>query len=168
VLGKLKFDDRSLRELLLDAIRYGDQPKVRARLMQVVAESLDREHLRRLLAERALSANSLGRSRFIKIREDMERAETRRLQPHFVSAFFREAFHQLGGTIREREPHATRSRTSRPVIRNRDRAIGRGAPVMTKYERVTFEKDLIALAARHLPTCSVLASAARFDDRSNH
>ena len=32
VLGKLQFEGRSLRELLIEAIRYGDQPEVRARL----------------------------------------------------------------------------------------------------------------------------------------
>jgi SNF2 family DNA or RNA helicase len=32
VLGKLQFDGRSLRDLWIDAIRYGEQPHVRARL----------------------------------------------------------------------------------------------------------------------------------------
>ena len=36
VLGKLQFEGRSLRELLIEAIRYGDQPEVRARLTTVV------------------------------------------------------------------------------------------------------------------------------------
>ncbi len=36
VLGQLTFEDRPLRELLLEAIRYGDQPTVRSRLFTVV------------------------------------------------------------------------------------------------------------------------------------
>ena len=32
VLGKLQFEGRALRDLLIEAIRYGDQPEVRARL----------------------------------------------------------------------------------------------------------------------------------------
>ena len=32
VLGKVVFEGRPLRELLIEAIRYGDQPEVRARL----------------------------------------------------------------------------------------------------------------------------------------
>ena len=32
VLGKLQFEGRPLRDLLIEAIRYGDQPEVRARL----------------------------------------------------------------------------------------------------------------------------------------
>ena len=34
----------------------------------------------------------------------MERAEAKRLQPHYIESFFLEAFKQLGGTIRQREP----------------------------------------------------------------
>jgi SNF2 family DNA or RNA helicase len=34
VLGKLQFEGRPLRELLIEAIRYGEQPEVRARLTQ--------------------------------------------------------------------------------------------------------------------------------------
>ena len=33
----------------------------------------------------------------------MERAEARRLQPHYIESFFREAFRQLGGSARQRE-----------------------------------------------------------------
>ena len=41
VLGKLEFEGRPLRELLLDAIRYGEQPEVRARLDTAVDQALD-------------------------------------------------------------------------------------------------------------------------------
>ena len=33
-------------------------------------------------------------SRVYRIREDMERAEARRLQPHYIESFFLEAFQQ--------------------------------------------------------------------------
>ena len=36
VLGKLQFEGKPLRDLLIEAIRYGDQPEVRARLTTVV------------------------------------------------------------------------------------------------------------------------------------
>ena len=39
----------------------------------------------------------------MRIREDMERAEARRLQPHFIASFFMEAFQLLGGSIQQRE-----------------------------------------------------------------
>ena len=45
VLGKLTSERPGLRELLIEAIRYGDQPEVRARsCTQVVEDALDREH----------------------------------------------------------------------------------------------------------------------------
>ena len=52
ILGKVTFDERSLRDLLIEAIRYGDLPETRARLYQVVDRSLDRGKLRALLEER--------------------------------------------------------------------------------------------------------------------
>ena len=38
VLGKLQFEGRPLRDLLLEAIRYGERPEVRARLTQAIAK----------------------------------------------------------------------------------------------------------------------------------
>src|SRR3989442_1697848 len=55
VLGKVLFDHRPLRELIVEAIRYGDRPDVRAKLSRVVDQALDREHLQELLEERALA-----------------------------------------------------------------------------------------------------------------
>ena len=60
ILGRLMFDNRPLRELLLEAIRYGDKPEVRARLTQVVEHALDHDHLRGLLEDRALTSRHDG------------------------------------------------------------------------------------------------------------
>jgi len=54
VLGKLQFEGKLLRDLLIEAIRYGDQPEVRARLTTVVEHALDRDHLQDLLEDNAL------------------------------------------------------------------------------------------------------------------
>lgn len=150
ILGRLTFDNRPLRELLLDAIRYGDKPEVRARLTQVVDHALDHEHLRELVDDRALTSDTMDVTRVRAIREDMERAEARRLQPHFIAAFFLEAFKLLGGSIREREPKRYEITNVPSVVRTRDRAIGRGDPVMTRYERITFEKSQIAVPGKPL------------------
>ena len=42
-------------------------------------------------------------SRVRRVREDMERAEARRLQPHYIESFFLEAFQLLGGSAKQRE-----------------------------------------------------------------
>ena len=42
VLGKLQFEGKPLRELLIEAIRYGEQPEVRARLTRAMSNALDK------------------------------------------------------------------------------------------------------------------------------
>jgi hypothetical protein len=148
VLGALHFEDRPLRELLLEAVRYGDRPEVRARLHAVVDKALDRGHLRELIESRALAGDAMDVTRVRAIRADMERADARRLQPHFIAGFFLEAFRLLGGTIHEREPNRYEVKHVPAVIRNRDRAIGRGDPLLTRYERITFEKALLSVQGK--------------------
>ena len=96
-------------------------------------------------------------TRVRQIREDMERAEARRLQPHFIASFFIEAFKLLGGTIHEREPKRYEIKHVPAVIRNRDREIGRGEAVLSRYERITFEKSLISLPGKPLAALSAPA-----------
>ena len=147
VLGRI-FENRSLRELLVEAVRYGDQPEVRARLDEAVDNAADREHVRGLLERDALARDSLDARKVQTIREDMERAEAQRLQPHYIQAFFMEAFRQLGGQVSEREKGRFEIARVPGLLRDRDRQIGSGPPVLTRYERVTFEKDLINVPGR--------------------
>ncbi len=150
VLGRLQFDGKPLRELLIEAIRYGDLPEVRARLTQSIENGVDRPHLQELIDERALAHDAMDASKVARIREDMERAEARRLQPHYVESFFLEAFKQLGGNIKQREQRRFEISHVPAPIRNRDRQSGIGDPVLARYERVAFEKDLIAVPGQPL------------------
>jgi hypothetical protein len=79
-----------------------------------------------------------------RIREDMERADARRLQPHYIESFFHEAFKRLGGTAKQREPRRWEITHVPAPVRNRDRLIGIGEPVLPRYERIAFEKALVA------------------------
>ena len=124
VLGKLEFEGRPLRELLLNAIRYGEQPEVRARLDTAVDQALDRAALQDLLEERQLVHDAMDATRIQRVREEMERAEARRLQPHYVESFFREAFRRLGGTAKQREARRYQVTHVPAPIRSRDRMIG--------------------------------------------
>lgn len=144
VLGKLQFDGKQLRDLLIEAIRYGERPDVQARLTQVVADAFDRTKLQDLLEERALAHDAMDASRVYRIREDMERAEARRLQPHYIESFFLEAFQHLGGTPKQREPRRYEITHVPAPVRNRDRLIGIGEPILPRYERIAFEKALVA------------------------
>lgn len=144
VLGKLQFGGRPLRELMIEAIRYGDMPEVRARLNRAVAEAVDRPHLEGLIEERALVHDAMDASKVARVREDMERADARRLQPHYIESFFLEAFKLLGGIARQREPRRYEVTHVPATVRSRDRAIGSGEPVLSRYERVAFEKGLLS------------------------
>jgi hypothetical protein len=143
VLGKIQFDGRPLRELMIEAIRYGDLPETRAKLTRAV-EGVNRQQLEALIEDRVLAHDAMDSSRVARVREAMERAEARRLQPHYVESFFIEAFKRLGGTIRERESRRYELTHVPAPVRNRDRQIGAAEPVLAKYERVAFEKPLIA------------------------
>ena len=67
VLGKA-IAGAELRELMIQAIRYGDRPDVRERLNQVVVDRLDQQRLRELLEERALVRDSMDASKVQQIR----------------------------------------------------------------------------------------------------
>jgi hypothetical protein len=54
VLGRLQFEGKSLRELLIQAIRYGEKPEVRAYLTTVLDHALDRTQIQNLIEEEAL------------------------------------------------------------------------------------------------------------------
>jgi superfamily II DNA or RNA helicase len=149
ILGKL-FREHRLRDLLIDAIRYGDRPDVRARLLTTVDNVAERERCRALLEDRALAHEAMDAARVRQIREDMERAEARRLQPHFIATFFREAFTHLGGSLREREPQRYEITHVPALMRSRDRLIGTGEPVLPRYERITFEKSLMSVPGKPL------------------
>src|SRR6202521_2944056 len=144
VLGRLQFDGKPLRDILIESIRYGERPEVRARLTQVVVNALDTTLLRDLLEEKALAHDAMDASRVYRIREEMERADARRLQPHYIESFFIEAFQRLGGVIKKREPRRFEITNVPPPIRNRDRLIGIRQPVLPRYERIAFEKKLVA------------------------
>jgi SNF2 family DNA or RNA helicase len=144
VLGKLQFEGRPLRDLLIEAIRYGERPEVRARLTQVIINAIDQEQLRDLLEEQALVHDTMDAGQVARVREEMERAEARRLQPHYIESFFMEGFKQLGGATRQREPRRYEISHVPALIRSRDRLIGQREPVLPRYERITFEKNLIA------------------------
>ncbi len=139
VLGKLEFEGRPLRDLLLEAIRYGEQPEVRARLDTAVDQALNHSSLQDLLEERQLVHDAMDASRVQRVREEMERAEARRLQPHYIEAFFLEAFQRIGGSARQRASRRYEVTRVPALVRNQSTS------VLPRYERIAFDKSLVAL-----------------------
>tara|TARA_R110002096_G_scaffold173781_9_gene349032 strand:- start:243100 stop:246636 length:3537 start_codon:yes stop_codon:yes gene_type:complete len=147
ILGDV-FEETPLRELMIDAIRYGDQPDIRAKLSQKIDHAFDHDHLNSLLTRNALAEQIMSPERLFKVKEEMEKAEARRLQPHFVRAFFHKAFSELGGVMHRRESDRFEITHVPLEIRERDRRItGRNRrdsePVLKRYERVCFEREAV-------------------------
>ncbi|MEV5414474.1 helicase-related protein [Thermopolyspora sp. NPDC052614] len=153
VLGEA-FAGRPLRSLLMEAIQYGDRPEVRDRLNQVIDASVG-EGLDKLMAERALAHQRLEDADVAQWRLRMEEARARRLQPHYVKAFFLAAFKLLGGRIAERETGRYEITNVPGVLIEHDRQIRVGVPVLRRYERVTFERERVRLHGR--PQAHLLA-----------
>src|SRR5438132_4371083 len=142
VLGQL-FEQKALRELLMEAIRYGNDPEVKARLHRVVDSAVDRTRLEALLEQRMLVHHAMDTSRLRALKEEMERAHARRLQPHFIQAFFLDALPRLGGQIHRREAGRFEITHVPAAVRERDRHSGQGVPVLQRYERVCFDKEKV-------------------------
>lgn len=142
VLGEL-FEGTALRDLLVQAIQYGEQEDVKAKLFQAVDGAVDQQHLLDLLQRRQLTNDTMPETRVHELRIEMERAEAQRLQPHHIQSFFVEAFKHLGGQIKRREEGRWEITHVPLSIRERDRQIGSGAPIQKKYERICFEKSKI-------------------------
>jgi len=143
VLGEA-FDNVSLKELLIEAIRYGEQPETRAKMDQVIDSALDTDHIKSIYRRNALVEQGMGIEQLYAVKEAMERAEARRLQPYFVRAFFNQAFSALGGELIQRETGRYQIRYVPAHIRERDRIIGASrTPVLRQYERICFDKEAI-------------------------
>jgi len=140
------FEERPLRDLLLEAIRYGDQPEVRQRLFEKVDTAVG-SNLRKVIAERALANDVMGSADVERVRDEMEKAEARKLQPHFIRSFFAEAFVRLGGSMSRREPGRYEIKNVPAEIRQAAAQHG-AAPVLRRYERITFDKELVTVLGR--------------------
>lgn len=140
VLGDA-FNDQPLSKLLMEAIRYGDDPARRAELERVVDAEIAKG-TEDLLRERALARESLTPHQLNLLRRQMDEARARRLQPYYIELFFRDAFKRFGGRISRREQGRYEIPNVPATIRTRQRP-GAVIPIATRYERTTFEPDCV-------------------------
>ncbi len=141
ILGML-FRDESLRDLLVEAIRYGESPEVRGRFEEHLDNLLDVERAKKLMEERALAADTMDLRMVQEVRAEMERAEARRLQPHFIRSFFLDAFKRLGGSARQAERGRFEITHVPLEIRTHAEHLF-AARLPRRYERIVFDKTLI-------------------------
>jgi superfamily II DNA or RNA helicase len=153
VLGQV-FAGDELKRLLIEAVRYGNQPEVKARLERVIDEHVS-DGLREVLAEQALHSQMMSLADVEEIRLDMERAAARRLQPHFIRLFFEQAFEKIGGRMTRREEGRYEITHVPAAARDREGRGGSGVSVQRRYERVTFERERMLVPGR--PPASLIA-----------
>ena len=145
ILGEA-FENKSLQDLLVEAIRYGESPEVQARVNQVIDVALDTKHLKEILNRNALVGQCMSMEDLYAVKEEMDKAEARKLQPRFIHFFFNEAFQSIGGKLSRRESGRFEVRHVPAAIRERDRVIGETrTPVLRKYERICFERELMRI-----------------------
>jgi hypothetical protein len=142
VLGTL-FDQAPLRRLLMEAVRYGERPDVRARLERAIDEAVDQDHILKLVEAQSLASETLDAAEILELREEMERYAAQRLQPHYIKSFFVQAFESLGGCLTQREADLYQIRHVPARIRQHARDMGTVVPVWDGYERVCFDKSLM-------------------------
>ena len=137
VLGEA-FSDRSLRQLLIDAITTED-PEVQRLRMEAVIDNTVGGRTQELIEAQSLLTDILPSDRTAGIRDEMERARARKLQPGFVRAFFLDAFEQLGGRAARRETGRFQVAGVPASLRRWDGVSGRGR-LLRNYERICFER----------------------------
>ncbi len=147
VLGDM-FREHSLSDLLMAAVREGNRGTVSRHVTDALDFAMEQERLKGIIEGQALTHEAMDPNVLGSIREDMERAAARRLQPHFVASFFLEAVKLFGGKPTEPERGRFRLGKVPDVIFERARRLPGGASIHNHYERVTFEKSLRSVKGR--------------------
>ncbi len=142
VLGRI-FEDVSLKDLLLRAVRDDDASMATPFLIPEIEAALDVDRLRKITEERVLAHDTIDTARITELRREMEEANLRRLQPHFIREFFVKAFQSLGGRIERRRDGSWRVPFVPAAVKARDRLTGTRAVVVDQYERVVFDREAI-------------------------
>lgn len=143
VLGDLEINKR-LHELLMQAIQRDNDPST-THWADVVLDTSFVRHAKELLEEQALAPDVLDASGIGSIRRQMEAALARKLAPHFIESFTAAALSDLGGRMAPREADRFEITRVPAVVRSHQRQAAVGAPVQPVYERVTFDKDRVAI-----------------------
>ncbi len=144
ILGEAFNGDKSLKDLLLDAIRRIDSPEARDYMTQQVESKLDTNALKAILQRNALAKETMSPERLYAVKEEMDKAEARKLQPCFVGSFFQRAYTAFKGEIRAREEGRYELPNVPPMLLETGRALSNGRRAISrKYDRICFDKKSI-------------------------
>lgn len=151
VLGEA-FSDKSLRELLIDAIRAENPELERIRANAVIDITVG-ERMREIIDAQSLLTDILSPEHVDELHEQMQRAQARKLQPSYVRRFFLAAFDRLGGRAVRREGNRYQVTRVPGALRQLDTTAGLGR-LLPGYERVCFERHEISEVGR--PTAALV------------
>ncbi len=141
MLGSL-FEGQALRDLLVEAIATARTPWSARRCSKLWTTPWTRTRSNRLVEERKLTSEGMNTT---SIRAHPGSDGTRggaRLQHTLHPLVLRGGLRALGGRMVRREAGRYEITACARAAR-RDRLIGRGDPVLERYERVTFDKTYI-------------------------
>lgn len=148
VLGEGKaFDGKSLKDLILEAIKYGDNPKVQGQLNQVIDSSVSKG-LDNLIKERSAHPDRYSTVNVDEVRKLMEKTRERKLQPGYISAFFIPAFKKLGGSIYKREANRWEITHVPHSVRHMAEIVNRHKSLAEAYERITFDPSRMHIVGK--------------------
>lgn len=138
------FEGTQLKDLIVEAIRRGKTPEAKNWMTERVASAMDTERLKEIIRRNTLVEQTMTADMVYAIKEEMDLAEARKLQPCFVRAFFKAAFEAAGGECRPRGNGRFEIPNVPLAIRENGRvtAVNR-TPIARKYSRICFEKSQI-------------------------
>ena len=141
ILGEA-FTDKSLNDILLEAIRYSNDQEVQAKISERIGNTLETSRLQDIIKKNSLIAETMTSETVYQTKEKMDRAEARKLQPYFVKRFFCEAFTKLGGSIKAREKGRWAISYIPKELREYNRISSQTrTPIAQQYQRICFEKN---------------------------
>jgi superfamily II DNA or RNA helicase len=139
ILGEV-FEDIPLHQLLIQAVRYGDDPAVRAHLQTIIDERVG-DAARRLIEAEALSPEVYRPAPHQPYQHEVQLARARRLQPYFVEGFFKAAFDKAGGRLVQR----SFGRWEIPYIPTTIRDFDRSIQLPVRFPAVAFDPAFVQL-----------------------
>ena len=126
ILGKITFNNKSLRELLIEAVRY-ENTRINLSHNDIVS----------LINQYSLTDDKISHSQAVSIKQNMQRSDPNKLQPDYISSFFIEAFRELGGSIHPRENNSWEiTRVPHEILSFSDK-------ISSRYHRINFTRDII-------------------------
>jgi hypothetical protein len=113
--------------------------------------------LQGIIDRNALTADVFSQERLYMVKEAMEKAEAKKLQPFYLRRFVTEAIERHGGELKEREAGRYEIKHVPAKVRRQHAVEGGRKPVLERYERVTFDRHLMRIL--HKPTADLVHPA---------